>query len=40
MEKFPMSAALYESVDDKSLSWNISQNLAENRIYTAKGHNN
>ena len=27
MQKFPMSAGLYESVDDESLSQAISQNL-------------
>ena len=34
-EKNPMCAA-YESVDDKSLSGNVSQKSLENRIHTAK----
>ena len=30
-------SAVYESVDDKSPSWDISQKLTENRIQAAKG---
>ena len=28
---------VYESVDDKSLSWNISEKSTKNRIHAAKG---
>ena len=28
---------VYESVEDKSLSWDISQKLTENRIHATKG---
>ena len=38
MEKFPMNVVfIYKSVDNKSLSWDISQKPTENRIHARKG---
>ena len=37
MEKLSYERCVYESVDDKSLSWDRSQKWTENRIHAAKG---
>ena len=37
MEKISYELCVYESVDDKSPSWDISQKSTENSIHTAKG---
>ena len=39
MEIFHMNAGrVYESVDNKSLSWDVSQRSTEDRIHAAKGY--